>query len=106
MTISAQKPRVLRGDSEGIDPASTVLCESIAVMSRGCESEALLVTYRKTVQRNTYFGGGFDYFRSALRVALSVNSSDSRGMLSTNGRMIQASPLGMERVSVTDSICM
>src|SRR5579862_4200263 len=42
--------------------------------------------------------------RSASDAERSVNSSDSRGMLSTKGRIIQAIPVGIERVSETDSI--
>jgi hypothetical protein len=46
-----------------------------------------------------------NYFRSALQVERKVNSSDSRGIFSMNGWMIQLRPLGTERVSDTDSIC-
>lgn len=42
---------------------------------------------------------------SVLRVVVSVNSSDSRGMLVTNGRISQPKPAGMPRVSVIDSHC-
>ncbi len=45
------------------------------------------------------------YFRNALPTERSVNSSDSRGTLSTNGRTAQPSPRGIDRVSDTDSIC-
>ena len=38
--------------------------------------------------------------RSAVQVERKVNSSDSRGTLSTNGATAQPSPRGMERVSV------
>jgi len=34
-----------------------------------------------------------------------LNSSDSRGTLSTKGRTTQPRPVGIERVNVTDSIC-
>jgi len=46
------------------------------------------------------------YLRSALHVDRNVNSSDSRGTLSTNGPTAQPSPVGMGRVSETDSTCM
>ena len=42
---------------------------------------------------------------SVLRVVVSVNSSDSRGMLVTNGRISQPNPTGISRVSVMDSHC-
>ena len=40
-----------------------------------------------------------------LLAAVSVNSTDSRGMLSTNGRTAHPSPAGIPRVSDTDSTC-
>ena len=43
--------------------------------------------------------------RSALQMARNVNSSDSRGTLSTNGPIAHPSPRGIDRVSDTDSIC-
>jgi hypothetical protein len=46
-----------------------------------------------------------DYFLSVLKTARRVNSSDSRGTLSTNGRITHPSPVGMERVKEIDSIC-
>src|ERR1035437_8783111 len=46
------------------------------------------------------------YFRNALHVDRNVNSNDSRGTLSTKGPIAHTSPLGMERVSETDSTCM
>lgn len=46
------------------------------------------------------------YLRKALHVARSVNSSDSRGTLSTNGLITHANPAGTDRDSDTDSICM
>jgi len=45
------------------------------------------------------------YFLSASEVERKVNSSDSRGTLSTNGPTTQPSPVGMARVSEADSIC-
>jgi hypothetical protein len=45
------------------------------------------------------------YFFSALTAERSVNSIDSRGMLSTYGRTTQPRPLGIARVSDTASIC-
>ena len=44
--------------------------------------------------------------RSASHVDCNVNSSDSRGTLSTKGLIAHPSPVGMDRVSDTDSICM
>jgi hypothetical protein len=42
---------------------------------------------------------------SIFRVVVSVNSSDSRGMLVTKGLIIQPKPNGIPRVSDTDSHC-
>src|SRR5687767_10637141 len=42
-------------------------------------------------------------FMSTVRVVWSVNSSDSRGRLVTNGPTTQPRPKGMSRVSDTDS---
>ena len=42
---------------------------------------------------------------TAFRVASIVNSSDSCGMLVTNGFTIHPSPVGISRVNDTTSLC-
>src|SRR5260370_16091420 len=51
------------------------------------------------------YSDGFGPLRSALHAERRVNSSDSRGMLSTTGPIAHPSPVGTERVRDTDSIC-
>jgi len=83
--------------------AARVMCRQIVAKYRRMYKRFLLALPMREPEARR--GAYESYFCSALRVELNVNSSDSRGTLSTKGPTAQPRPKGMERVSETDSIC-